>query len=151
MNLILAGAAVIATFLAYWTINAGRKSLEAELLNDLLREYSTEDMLNFVRTLWDFNEENSDVAKAYREKYKPSERIDLARRGVSQYYQRISKLRKAGYVSDLFVKTVCGTDPIKLIRGIVILIEKAHAEIYHQKFNEESLEYLLKVIEAKDC
>jgi hypothetical protein len=103
-------------------------------------------MLRFVRTLYDFNEQNSEVAKAYKEKYIAGNDLDLARRGVSQYYQRISKLKKANYVTELFVKTVCPDGTPKLIRRIVIPIEKAHAEIYKQSFNEENLEYLLRII-----
>jgi hypothetical protein len=146
VNLVLAVAAVVTIFFAYKTIKATQQSLEAELLNDLLKEYSTQEMLKFVRTLYDFNEQNSEVAKAYKEKYTAGNDLDLARRGVSQYYQRISKLKKANYVTELFVKTLCSGRTPELLREIVIPIEKAHAEIYKQSFNEESLQYLLRII-----
>lgn len=147
VNLVLAVAAVVATFFAYRTIRTTKQSLEAELLNDLLKEYSTQEMLKFVRTLYDFKGEYPEVAKMYQPNYFPSNELDLARRGVSQYYQRISKLKKANYVSELFVKTVCSAGAPELLREIVIPIEKAHAEMSKQSFDEESLQYLLRIIE----
>lgn len=69
VNLVLAVAAVVATFFAYRTIRTTKQSLEAELLNDLLKEYSTQEMLKFVRTLYDFKGEYPEVAKMYQPNY----------------------------------------------------------------------------------
>jgi hypothetical protein len=155
INLVLAVAAVIATvaavitaILAYKTIRASKQSLEAELLYDLLKEYSNGEMRKHLETLHKLKRSNdADVAKAYKEKYVVGNGLDLARRGVSQYYQRVSRLRGANYVTDLFVKTVCDPKTPELLREIVIPIEIANGEILDQKYNEEYLQNLLKIIE----
>jgi hypothetical protein len=145
ISLVSAVATFITIFFAYKAIKATKQSLEAQLLYDLLKKYSTEGMLKHVRTLRNFKADNSDVAKAYIEQRVDGNDLDLARRAVSQYYQRVSRLREADYVTDLFVKTVCDPDTPMLLREIVIPIEKAHTENYNEKY----LEDLLKIIEKK--
>ena len=133
----------------YETVKATQKSIEADLLYALLKDFSTKEMLQSLRTLYEFEENNRDIANAYKKQYSHGNKIDLARRDVSHYYQRISQLKKAGYVTELFVKTVCSPNTPKLLRMIVIPIEIAHAEMDNEPYHGEVLEYLLEIIDPK--
>ena len=55
--------------------------------------------------------------------------LGLARRVVSHYYQRIGRLREAGYVSKLFEKTLVTSENAAFLQQVVISIEIAHAEM----------------------
>lgn len=148
-NLVLAVAAVIAVLYAYKTVKEDKKSREAQFLYDLLNQYSTEKMRKYISTLREFKRKHPDVAKAYKEQYKDGNPLDLARRGVSQYYQRIATLRNAGYVSELFVKTLFTDNDADFLWEEIIPIGKAHAETIGTPFNEQVFDCLFKIIEFK--
>jgi len=137
INSILAVAAVIAAFLAYKSIQTNFKSREAELLNSLLKEYATKEMLDSVRQLHNFKRNSPDVAKKYKETYKDGNSLDLSRRKVSHYYQRIEKLLREKYVSQKFADIVCPPRIDHFLKLTIIPIEKAHAEIIGEKFEED--------------
>ena len=79
--------------------------------------------------------------------------LDLARRVVSHYYQRIGRLREAGYVSELFVKTVVTSENATFLQQVIIPIEKAHAEATGtQPFNEKVFDCIFQIAgPAKAC
>jgi hypothetical protein len=150
INLILAVATVVAVFYAYKTVQSNQKSIEAQFLYDLFKEYSTQDMVEHVRILRNFKRVHPDVGKAYKEQYREGNDLDLARRDVSHYYQRIARLREAGYVSELFIKTVVTSENTDFLQHTIIPIEKAHAEtIGTQPFNEQVFDCLFQIVGPK--
>jgi hypothetical protein len=152
INLILAVATVVAVFYAYKTVKSNQKSLEAQFLYDLLKEYSAQDMGEHLRILRNFKGVHPDAGKAYKEQYGMNSGLDSARRDVSHYYQRISRLREAGYVSDLFVKTVVTSDNATFLQQVIIPIEKAHAEATGtQPFNEKVFDCIFKVVRPTEA
>ena len=147
INLILAVATVVAVFYAYKTVKSNQKSLEAQFLYDLFKEYSAQDMGEHVRILRNFKRVHPDVGKAYKEQYGMGSDLDLARRVVSHYYQRIGRLREAGYVSELFVRTVVTSENATFLQEVIIPIEKAHAEATGtQPFNEKLFDCIFQIV-----
>ena len=134
---ILALAAVTASFLAYKSIQTNFKSREAELLNSLLKEYATKEMGDSVRQLHNFKRNNPDVGKKYKEIFREGSSLDLSRRRVSHYYQRIEKLLEEKYVTQKFADIVCSPRIDNFLKLTLIPIEKAHAEIIGEKFEED--------------
>jgi hypothetical protein len=134
---ILALAAVTASILAYKSIQTNFKSREAELLNSLLKEYSTKEMGDSVKQLHNFKRNNPDVGAKYKEIYKDGSPLDLARRRVSHYYQRIEKLLREHYVTQKFADIVCPPRVDSFLKLTIIPIEKAHADIIGEKFEED--------------
>jgi hypothetical protein len=137
INSILAVAAVIAAYLAYKSIQTNLQSREAELLNSFLKEYATKEMGDSVRQLHNFKRNNLDVANKYKEIYKEASSLDLSRRRVSHYYQRIEKLLRENYVTHNFADIVCPPRIDNFLKLTLIPIEKAHAEIIGEKFEED--------------
>ena len=137
INSTLAVGAVITAFLAYKSIQSNHKSREAELLNTLLKEYATKEMRDSVKQLHNFKRNNSDVAKKYKETYRDGISLDLSRSRVSYYYQRIEKLLREKYVSKKFADVVCPPRIDDFLKLTIIPIEKAHAEILGEKFEED--------------
>lgn len=133
----MAAAAVITAILAYKTIQTNHKSREAELLNSLLTEYATKEMSDSVRQLQNFKRNNADVAKKYKETYKDGNSLDLSRGRVSNYYQKIEKLLREKYVSQKFADVVCPPRLDLFLKLTIIPIEKAHAQILGEKFEED--------------
>ena len=147
INLILAVATVVAVLYAYKTVKSNQKSLEAQFLYDLFKEYSSQEMEEHVRILHNFKRVHSDVGNAYKERYGMSSDLNLARRVVSHYYQRIGRLREAGYVSELFVKTVVTSENATFLQQVIIPIEIAHAEISGtQPFNEKFFDCIFHIV-----
>ena len=147
INLILAVATVVAVFYAYKTVKSNQRSLEAQFLYDLFKEYSTQDMGEHVRILSNFKKVHPDVGKAYKEQYGMGRDLDLARRVVSHYYQRIGRLREAGYVSELFVKTVVTSENATFLQQVIIPIEIAHAEITGtQPFDQKVFDCIFQIV-----
>jgi len=137
INSILAVAAVSTAYLAYKSIQSNHKSREAELLNSLLKEYATKEMRDSVNQLQNFKRNNPDVAKKYKETYGAGNSLDISRRRVSQYYQRIEKLLREKYVSKKFADVICSPHIADFLKLTIIPIEKAHAKIIGEKFEED--------------
>jgi hypothetical protein len=147
INLILAAATVVAVLYAYKTVQSNQKSLEAQFLYDLIKEYSTQDMGEHVRILSNFKRVHPDVGKAYKEQSGMGSDLDSARRDVSHYYQRIARLREAGYVSELFVKTAVTPENANFLQQVIIPIEIAHAEITGtHPFDEKVFDCIFQIV-----
>jgi hypothetical protein len=94
-------------------------------------------MRNSVRQLHNFKRNNPDVAKKYKETYEAGNSLDLSRSRVSNYYQKIEKLLREKYVSQKFANIVCPSRLDQFLKLTIIPIEKAHAEILGEKFEED--------------
>ena len=90
-----------------------------------------------MRQLQNFKRNNADVAKKYKETYKDGNSLDLSRGRVSNYYQKIEKLLREKYVSQKFADVVCPPRLDLFLKLTIIPIEKAHAQILGEKFEED--------------
>ena len=106
------------------------KTMEGLLLNNLLRDYSSPEMLEAIRVLVDWKEKNGE---SFADKWiKLAEQgnpdtltVDKARRMVSHYFRRAITLYNGGYVSKSFLKAVCSSSSTGIIFDIVLPLELA--------------------------
>ncbi len=165
--LIIAVVAVLSVVLAYWVIRQTRidnkksrqlasKIAEGQLLLDMLREYSSDSMLEAIQTLRNWHKEYKELyKKEFSEKYRIKDLsvipINRARYLVLNYFVRMLKLYNNQYVSEDFCNIICSSNDAEVLFQVVQPFEEIVSEIDQTKaYNKETFENLRKFFPKKD-
>lgn len=159
IGIAIAVCATVATALtAFWiakkirdSARIARKAVEAQLLVDVLREYSSDAMVNALQTLNNWREEykedyKTEFADRYRRKDISVMPINRARRVVFGYFQRVLQLYDGGYVSEGFCDVICQMSGTKTLFEVVEPFEEIVSTIDpNQPYNKNAYAKLRQI------
>ncbi|MFC3194295.1 hypothetical protein ACFODZ_08595 [Marinicella sediminis] len=122
LDLTVVMISLMALFVSWQSLISRKRSSEASLVVEFLKEYSSPEMSRSLRLLREYRDSNinnfaSKWLKDLRVGNEEAKEVDLARRKVSHYFYRGYKLYKSGYVSKKFIRSVM------LVDGIAIYLE----------------------------
>ncbi len=126
-------AAAVSAFFAAKNSIAARKAIEAQLVNDLLREYSSSEFLASAHAVTDWFSDPTRIKAAlwaftqnHRHEGSPAARVNEARRQLSHYYLRCWRYREAKYLSGrAFALVACKQSLTTVVLSYVWELEKA--------------------------
>lgn len=164
--IIIAIVAVIAVLLAYWVVRQNRienkksmqsflKLWESQLLLDLLREYSSDTMLEAVQTLKNWQKEYRDSYKnEFAERYRTKDLsiipINRARQLVLSYFLRTLKLYNGGYVSESLCNIIINNYGTEVLFDVVEPFEEIVAQIDPNKsYDKDAFDNLRRLYQQK--
>ncbi|MCW4005868.1 MAG: hypothetical protein NWF04_04635 [Candidatus Bathyarchaeota archaeon] len=134
-------ATVVTAVTVFWigrkikdVTQTARNAVEAQLLVDVLREYSADAMVNALQTLNNWVEEYKDAyIKEFGERYQRKDLsvmpINRARRVVLGYFQRVLQLYDGGYVSADFCNVICRMSGTKILFEVVEPFDEIASQI----------------------
>lgn len=164
--IIIAVVAVIAVLLAYWVVKQNRienkksmqsvlKLWESQLLLDMLREYSSDTMLEAVQTLKNWQKEygasyKNEFAEHYRTKDLSIIPINRARQLVLSYFLRMLKLYSGGYVGESFCNIIINNYGTEVLFEVVEPFEEIVAQLDPNKaYDKDAFDNLRRLYQQK--
>lgn len=140
--------------------------LKYQTLAELTREYAKSEMGNHVRRLWDFykqrNRDPEQVRSVFKNHLKEMDRLqdqspqllkefggtklNLARRQVSHFYQRMAVLYKGRLVDPRILYRLWATKDLEIIQEIIIPLEETLLE-HHEEPPDTALDDLKALYE----
>ncbi len=142
---IAAFATIGAAIAAFLAANHTKKATQAQLINSLLEEYSSKEMVKKMRILinWkdkycDKNDPNKfiDVFKemfsdSIKSKNNSFRKVDLSRRQLSHYYYRIKSMQEINLFDDKIFNIVLPDDLLSVCKNIAVPLSKAIKDKMH--------------------
>jgi|WetSurMetagenome_2_1015567.scaffolds.fasta_scaffold92366_2 hypothetical protein len=132
-------------------VKATYRAVEAELLGDFLKDYSSEEMLNALLRLRDWKEKYKiEFAKKFEQLYRVRSpealEITKARRTVLHFFQRILMLYNGEYVSKQFCETLFKLRYISLVFEVVEPLEEIVVRVDSKEtYNREIFDQLREI------
>lgn len=161
------GAAVISVVIAGVALYAERERTRYQMLTEVMRNYSHDDMGEAVTLLYDFyrydcQKDSRKVKKNFKDrldsldekkinkgsrttKDEKTLEIHKARRRVTHFYKNMAALHKGRLLPDKTLYTLWREDYLLIIENIIIPLEEALIESRHEKPKEDEFELLHKL------
>ncbi|HUT46001.1 MAG TPA: hypothetical protein VMX36_06925 [Sedimentisphaerales bacterium] len=137
-------AAVVSVIIAVRVLWDSKSVLKYQTLAELTREYAQSEMGDHVKMLWNFyrqrNRDKKQVRSVFKNHLKEMDRLqdqsphlleefggtklNLARRQVKHFYQRMAVLRKGGIVSNRILYRLWTEKTLQIISEILIPLEE---------------------------
>ena len=133
---------------ALWTAWETRKTaiktqetVEGQMLNDFLKDYSSDEMLKSLKMLKKWKKEHrNDFKELFETLYKEekAKELNIARRIVAHHFINAHTLYKRSYASRRFIETICQSSGIEILFEIVEPLDEvvAHVDV-GQPYNKE--------------
>lgn len=101
-NVLITIATFSAALGAFWSARNTQKAAEAQILLQLLSQYSSLDMMSKLETLRSYEMNKNWFCTPVME-----EQLNIARRGVKHFFFSAAHLYRAKFVSDEFMVEIC--------------------------------------------
>jgi len=154
ITIFTAGAAFGALWAAWETRKTAIKThetVEGQMLNDFLKDYSSNKMLKSLQTLREWKKEHRDDFKEvfeelYKRHDKEAEELNIARRTVAHHFMNALTLYNRKYASRRFIETICQSSGIEIMFEVA---EPLHEVVAHvdvgQPYEKEIYDQLREI------
>ena len=156
MNYATISLSVATVFVTLAAVLIARKALRLGMLKELMRTYSTPETGDAVRTLWDFYKDCDKNSNKVHGKFKglleakndQTKIINDSRRSVSHFYQLMAAMYHRRVVDSKLLFKFWQERDLKIIRDVIIPLEKALFEYLEDESNNKTFELLNALYEA---
>ena len=143
LTAITAGAACIAAIAACLSAHRTRQATQAQIMSALLDQFGSEEIQQAHHCVVEFWTEHGDQRLAEFETLPP--KVDLARRRIALYFDKVHRLNRARLINQKFVEGVAERDSIFFYLKKIEPLEN----IVNRDYDKSAFEYFAKLFQLE--